>query len=132
MYYFCLGFYVEGRKVVLILVLLSAYILLPSEVNAQMFYDSLIKIGPDGNDIPWLAERFFAETHVDNPTVPDDYTRFTFDIIDNATWTDGQSLTAEDIAFSLNLLKDLTNHLYIFFCLWRLLRVGIRGGFYHI
>jgi len=42
-----------------------------------------------------------TETHSDNPAVPDGHTRFTIDIVQNATWSDGEDLTAEDVAFSL-------------------------------
>ncbi len=69
-------------------------------------YDSLMTIDYNGNDILWLAENYFAETHADNPSVPDGYTRFTFDMIQNATWTDGTPLTAEDVAYSLNYFRD--------------------------
>jgi len=38
--------------------------------------------------------------HDDNPAVPEGHTRFTIDIIQNATWSDGIPLTADDIAFT--------------------------------
>jgi peptide/nickel transport system substrate-binding protein len=75
-------------------------------------YDSLIVIDPDGNDMMWLAESYIGETHTDNPDVPEGFTRFTFDIIQNATWTDGHPLTAEDIAFSLNYFRDAPGNQY--------------------
>jgi ABC-type transport system substrate-binding protein len=75
--------------------------------NVHMeLYDSLLKQDPWGNDILWLAESYSAETHDDNPSVPENYTRFTFDIRQNATWTDNTPLTAEDVAFSLNYYRD--------------------------
>jgi len=74
-------------------------------------YDSLLRIGPDGTDIPWLAESWFAETHADNPKVPEGVTRMTFNIIQNATWSDGTPLTAEDVAFTLNYYRlEIENH----------------------
>ncbi|MFW9980145.1 MAG: ABC transporter substrate-binding protein, partial [Candidatus Thorarchaeota archaeon] len=75
-------------------------------------YDSLIIQDPDGNDVMWLAETYEAETHDDNPAVPEGYTRFTFDIIQNATWTDGALITGEDIAFSLNYFRDAPGNPY--------------------
>lgn len=78
----------------------------------QMMYDSLIVQDPDGLDVNWLAEAYQAETHDDNPAVPDGYTRITFDVIQNATWTDGTPITAEDIAFSLNYFRDAPGNIY--------------------
>ncbi len=77
----------------------------PSPV-LQMLYDSLLRMGPDGRDMPWLAESYVIETHADNPAVPEGNTRLTFHLVDNATWTDGQPLTAEDVAFSMNYYRD--------------------------
>jgi ABC-type transport system substrate-binding protein len=66
--------------------------------------------GPDGRDIPWLAESITAETHADNPTVTEGYTRFRIKTVDNATWTDGTPLTAQDVAFSFNYYRDASGH----------------------
>ncbi len=63
-------------------------------------YSSLYKFGPDLNPWPDLAESFLTETHDDNPEVPLGHTRFTIDIIQNATWSDGVKLTAADVAFT--------------------------------
>ncbi|MGY5851949.1 MAG: ABC transporter substrate-binding protein, partial [Candidatus Thorarchaeota archaeon] len=76
----------------------------------QMLYDSLFKLGPENNPIPWLVESYTIKTHVDDPIVLEDHTRFTFDIIRNATWSDGNPLTAEDIAFSLNYYRINSSH----------------------
>lgn len=43
--------------------------------------------------------------------VSDDLTEFTYHIRDDVVWSDGQPLTAEDVAFTLNLYKD--NHAYL-------------------
>ncbi len=67
---------------------------------------------PEGNDIFWLAESYTGETHDDNPNVPEGYTRFVFDMIQNTTWTDGTSLTAEDVAFTLNYFRDAPGNPY--------------------
>ena len=63
-------------------------------------WPSLYSFGPDLNPWPDLAESMLTETHTDNPAVPDGHTRFTVDIIQNATWSDGTPLTANDVAFS--------------------------------
>ncbi|MFW9918099.1 MAG: ABC transporter substrate-binding protein [Candidatus Thorarchaeota archaeon] len=78
----------------------------------QMLWDSLITVGPDGIDVNWLAESITTETHADNPAIPDGYTRFTFDMVQNATWTDGTPLTGEDVAFTLNYYKDAPGNQY--------------------
>jgi len=63
-------------------------------------YSSLYKLGPDLQPWPDLAESMLIETHSDNAAVPTGHTRYTIDIIQNATWTDGVPLTANDVAFS--------------------------------
>ncbi|MBS3795895.1 MAG: hypothetical protein KGY80_13410, partial [Candidatus Thorarchaeota archaeon] len=68
---------------------------------SQMLYDSLIKRHWNGKDIMWLAADYQIETHADNPSVPDGHTRITFDLLPNATWNDGEELTAEDVAFTM-------------------------------
>ncbi|MFW9909588.1 MAG: ABC transporter substrate-binding protein [Candidatus Thorarchaeota archaeon] len=78
----------------------------------EMLYDSLIRQDWNGDDIMWLAESYMAETHDDNPNVPNGYTRFTFQMIQNATWTDGTPLTAEDVAFTLNYYSDAPGNPY--------------------
>lgn len=80
-------------------------------VNMEM-WDSLLRTGPDGEDVFWLAQSYLAETHDDNPAVPVGYTRFTFDIVDNATWTDGTPLDAEDIAYTMNYYRDAPGNPY--------------------
>lgn len=67
-----------------------------------LFYDSLMRRGPDGKTVPWLAESYIVETHDDNDYISPEHVRFTFDLIQNATWTDGKPITAEDVAFSFN------------------------------
>ncbi|MHA2142009.1 MAG: ABC transporter substrate-binding protein [Candidatus Thorarchaeota archaeon] len=55
---------------------------------------------------PQLAESYIIETNAENPDVPVGHTRFTFDLIQNATWSDGQPITAEDVAFTMNYYRD--------------------------
>jgi ABC-type transport system substrate-binding protein len=63
-------------------------------------WPQLYRKGPDQRPWPDLAEKLVVQTHADNPDVPIGHTRFTVDIIQNATWTDGTPITAEDIAFT--------------------------------
>ncbi len=63
-------------------------------------WPSLFTYGPDLTPHPYLADQWIVETHEDNAAVPDGHTRFTVDIIQNATWTDGTPITAEDVAFT--------------------------------
>ncbi|TFG04577.1 hypothetical protein EU538_12150 [Candidatus Thorarchaeota archaeon] len=75
-------------------------------------YDSLLRQGMEGEDMLWLAESYTAETHEDNPAVPVGHNRFVFDMVQNATWTDGTLLTAYDAAFTLNYYLDAPGNPY--------------------
>ena len=75
-------------------------------------YDTLLRMGPDGTDIMWLAESYLMETNADNPGVPEGHTHFLIDIIQNVIWTDGSPLTAEDVAFTLNYYRDAPHNQY--------------------
>jgi len=78
----------------------------------NQLYDSLINRDAQGADVLWLAESYVAETNADNPDVPEGHTRFTFDMIQNATWTDGQPLTAYDVAFTMNFYREAPANQY--------------------
>ncbi|MFW9805881.1 MAG: ABC transporter substrate-binding protein [Candidatus Thorarchaeota archaeon] len=65
-------------------------------------WPSLYAQAPDLTPYSYLAESMLVENHEDNVQVADNHTRFTLDIIQNATWSDGTPLTAEDVAFSFN------------------------------
>jgi len=69
-------------------------------------WPSLYKYGPDRTPWPDLAESMVIETHSDNSAVPDGFTRFTIDIIKNATWSDGTPLTEEDVTFTYTYLIE--------------------------
>jgi len=75
----------------------SAY----SEIILSELWPSLYDYGPDLTPVPDVVESMLTETHSDNPAISDGHTRFTIDIIQNATWSDGEPLTANDVAFSL-------------------------------
>jgi len=63
-------------------------------------WSSLYTFAPDLNAYPDLAVGYVQENHDDNPDVPEGHMRFTIDIVQNATWTDGEPLTANDVAFT--------------------------------
>ncbi|OLS29133.1 MAG: Dipeptide-binding protein DppE precursor [Candidatus Thorarchaeota archaeon AB_25] len=71
-----------------------------SRIMAEL-WPSLYQKGPDLSPIPYLAKDMKIETHTDNSSVQRDHTRFTIDIVQNAIWTDGTPLTAEDVVYSL-------------------------------
>jgi ABC-type transport system substrate-binding protein len=68
----------------------------------QEVWPSIYSRAPDQTAYPYLAEHLLLERHDENSEVPVNHTRFTIDIIQNATWSDGTPLTAEDVAFSFN------------------------------
>ncbi|MBD3158433.1 MAG: hypothetical protein GF309_06535 [Candidatus Lokiarchaeota archaeon] len=72
----------------------------------DMMHDSLIKPHWNGQDIKWLADDYQIETHDDNPSVTEGHTRITFDLLSNITWSDGESLTAEDVAFTMFFYQE--------------------------
>ncbi len=75
-----------------------------SNMILENLYSSLYLRDPNMNPIPDLAESMLVETHSNNSDVPSNHTRFTFDIIQNATWSDGEPLTAEDVAFTFTYI----------------------------
>ncbi|OLS29959.1 MAG: Periplasmic dipeptide transport protein precursor [Candidatus Thorarchaeota archaeon AB_25] len=72
----------------------------------QEIWPSLYSRAPDLTAYPYLAENLLVEKHENNSEVPDGHTRFTIDIIQNATWSDGVSLTAEDVVFTFNYCNE--------------------------
>ncbi len=77
-----------------------------SNMILENLYSSLYSHDPNMNPIPDLVESMIVETHNNNSNVSLNHTRFTFDIIQNATWSDGEPLTAEDIAFTFIYVKE--------------------------
>lgn len=67
-------------------------------------WPSLYSYAPDMTPHPYIAEKILKETHIDNSTVPEGHTRYTMDIIRNATWSDGVPLTAYDVEYTLNYI----------------------------
>ncbi|MFW9768384.1 MAG: ABC transporter substrate-binding protein [Candidatus Thorarchaeota archaeon] len=72
----------------------------------DLIYSSLYDPGPDLRKYPVLAESYIEERHADNIAVPEGHHRFTIDLIQNATWSDGTPFTAEDVAFTFTYLLE--------------------------
>ena len=62
---------------------------------------TLYTLGPNLELIPNLATSMISETHADNSAIPEGHTRITVDILSNATWSDGEPLTAVDVAYTV-------------------------------
>ena len=71
----------------------------------ELQYSSLFDYGPDMLPIPDLARNWSVETHSDDALIPEENIRYTFDIIQNATWSDGVPLTAKDVVFTLLYMR---------------------------
>ncbi|RDE14328.1 MAG: hypothetical protein C4K48_06405 [Candidatus Thorarchaeota archaeon] len=72
----------------------------------ENLYSSLYKYGPDLKPRPDLAENMLVETHDDNAAVPVGHSKYTIDIIQNATWNDGMPLTAMDVEFTFTYMLE--------------------------
>ncbi len=73
-------------------------------------YSSLFRRGPDGTPVPDLAESLKIERHEDNANVPQGYIRYTVDVLKNVTWSDGEPLTAEDVAYTFNYIVESASY----------------------
>ncbi|MGY5859541.1 MAG: ABC transporter substrate-binding protein [Candidatus Thorarchaeota archaeon] len=62
---------------------------------------TLVNLDKNCEYIPWLAESYSIQNHDDNPSIPAGKSRITFQIRDDAKWSDGTSITADDVAYSL-------------------------------
>jgi ABC-type transport system substrate-binding protein len=78
----------------------------PGDTIQQLLWPTLFSIGPDLNFVPNLAESIQMETHADNPSVFEGNTRFIVEIVQNATWSDGTQITANDVAFTFTYLYE--------------------------
>ena len=70
----------------------------------ELIYDTPIALNADGSYRPELASSW---------TVSDDDLTWTLEIIEGATFHDGEPLTAEDIAFSMNLYQATEDFPYL-------------------
>lgn len=64
----------------------------PGSTKMRHVFDSLLQEGPE-NYIPWLAETW---------SISDDNLSYTFTLHKDATWHDGEPVTADDVAFSMS------------------------------
>ncbi len=55
---------------------------------------------------PQLAKEMTIETHEDNPNVPSGHTRYTIELKNDLLWTDGVTVTANDVAFTFNYILE--------------------------
>ena len=76
------------------------------ELITSNLYSSLYKYGPNWKQYPDLAESILVETHDTNPSVTSGETWITVDIRSDANWTDGNPLTADDIAFTFDYIQE--------------------------
>jgi ABC-type transport system substrate-binding protein len=74
-------------------------------------YSSLYVYGPSGTPKADLATSMIVETGETNPNVPEDHVRFTFDIVQNATWNDNIPLTAQDVVYTYTYAMMTNNSL---------------------
>jgi len=79
----------------------SFNVFLENDLMVWNLWPQLYSMDPNLNPWPYLAENIKMETHTDNPSVTQGHTRFTVDLVRNATWSDGTPLTAEDVAFTV-------------------------------
>lgn len=71
----------------------------PISAYYEAVYDTILRAGPDGKIMPWLA----SEWSYDDP-----HTTLTLTLRDDVTFTDGSSLTSEVVAANLQRFKDGT------------------------
>jgi peptide/nickel transport system substrate-binding protein len=69
----------------------------PGYIMMSLLYDNLLWFGPDGALIPWLAAEY---------DVTEDGLTWTFTLQPEAVWHDGEPVTAEDVAFTMDFIKN--------------------------
>ena len=70
-------------------------------------WPGLVEKDENADYVPVMAESWEIQNHATHPEiVPVGNMRFVFNLIQNATWSDGQPITAEDYAFTFNYFKD--------------------------
>lgn len=63
----------------------------------EKMYEHLFYVKNDGEFVPWLADSW---------EVSDDAKEYTFYLNENAMWSDGEPLTADDVVFTFQMLMD--------------------------
>ncbi len=85
-------------------------------MELRMIYDSLFRIGPDGNIVPWAAESYKV---IDQLTLD-------LNIRKGMLWHDGKPLTAEDVKFTFDYCIKW-KHPFFYQILKRVANVEITG-----
>lgn len=67
-----------------------------------LVFDGLLSKDSDGKAIPWLAESY---------EMSDDYSYITYHLRDDVYFTNGEKLTADDVIFTFERLRDDKEHL---------------------
>ncbi len=76
---------------------LTTYYIQGFIVARTMLYDTLISYDENLDYIPWLAGSW---------EVSEDGTSWEFDLVDEVYWHDGETLTAEDVKFTVEFIQD--------------------------
>jgi len=75
-----------------------------SEQIFDELWPSLFSLGPNQLQWPDLAFSMITLNHIDDETIPEGHMKFIIDILQNATWSDGVPLTAEDVEFTFDYI----------------------------
>ncbi len=72
-------------------------------LHRAAFYDTLVGYSQNMEPVPWLAKSWDSSEQGKT---------WTFHLVENAVWHDGKPLTAEDVKFTIEYIKDnkLTSH----------------------
>ncbi len=62
---------------------------------------TLVNLDKNCEYIPWLAESYTIENNDDNPSIPVGKSRITFQLREDAKWSNGTQITADDVSYSL-------------------------------
>ena len=72
----------------------------PGSTKMRHVFDSLLQEGTE-NYVPWLAESW---------SISDDNLAYTFTLHKDAVWHDGEPVTADDVAFSIDYYAEYPNN----------------------
>lgn len=82
-----------------------------SQMILDLLYPSLYDYDPTLRPIGDLAKNLIVQRNSDNFEVPVGHSRYTINILENATWSDGTPLTAHDVNFTLQFVSRHSNAL---------------------
>ncbi len=83
------------------------------EFLKQHIWDTLLKVGPDGNLFLWRAENYQVQVYEDNPSVGIGNMKIIFELVPDRLDLTNRSITAHDVVASINLYRskpDLSIH----------------------